>query len=159
MALALGLAMSLMACTATQQSAAVGTDFAHRATDVCRTALAAKQAWDAFPVASFDPTTPNPSALPVVADWLDEQVTPTFTAWEADLRDLGAPPTGQERWKAMLGPIHTIVQANADQVAAARSGDADAFAAATAVLQAAQAGLERAAAVVGAPACAEVHDG
>jgi hypothetical protein len=121
--------------------------------------VASKQAWDAFPVASFDPSKPDASALPAVATWLEDQVTPTFTTWEADLRALDAPPTGQYSWDAMLDAIHTIVHANAKQVAAAKAGDADSFAAATALLRTTQPNLEQAAAGIGAPVCAEVHDG
>ncbi len=137
----------------------MGADFARQASDVCRSALASKQAWDAFPVATFDPTKPDATVLPAVANWLEEQVTPTFTMWEAELRALGAPPTGQDSWNAMLDAIDTIVQANADQVSAAKAGDVAAFAAATAVLRTAQPELEQAAAAVGAQVCADVHKG
>jgi hypothetical protein len=151
--------MLLAACSQAGGTPAVGAEFAQRATDVCQVALESKQTWQPFPLASFDPAKPDRAGLAVVALWLEQQVTPTFTSWEVDLRQLGTPASGQDDWNALLGAVHTIVEANADQVAAAKASDVDAFAAATNVLRTTQPKLANAAAAVGAPVCADVHDG
>ena len=150
----------LTACsgeTSTQAPPAVGQAFAARATVVCQSALEAKQAWSAFPVPDFDPTHPDPSAFPEVAAWLEDQVAPTFEAWLNGLRALGVPPTGRQAWIDVLAAVERIVELNADQVAAAKAGDTEAFVAATNDLKATQIDLERATAAAGVAKCADVH--
>ncbi|MDP9302590.1 MAG: hypothetical protein M3P43_17105 [Actinomycetota bacterium] len=161
--LPLALVFSIVAMSAcsskssTQAPPAVGQAFAARATAVCQSALEAKQGWSAFPVPDFDPTHPDPSAFPEVAVWLEDQVAPTFEAWLDGLRALGSPPTGRQAWSEVLAAIERIVQGNADQVAAAKAGDTEAFVAATDDLKATQIELERATAAAGTTKCAEVH--
>ncbi len=152
--------ISLTACgsgLSSQAPPGVGQAFAARATAVCQRALEAKQAWSAFPASNFDPTHPDPSAFPEVAVWLEDQVAPTFTAWLDGLRALGVPPTGSQAWNDVLAAVEKIVQLNADQVAAAKAGNTEAFVAATNGLEETQIELERATAAAGVATCADVH--
>jgi hypothetical protein len=135
----------------------VGDAFAQRAAQVCDRALASKQAWAPFPVEGFDPTDPDPDAFPEVAAWLEEEVRPTFKAWLDDLRALGAPPSGSDAWDDVVAAVQRIARLNADQIAAARDGDAKAFAEATDGLGQTQTQLERATDDAGVPSCADVH--
>ncbi len=113
--------------------------------------------WSAFPAPNFNPNQPDPSSFPEVGAWLENEVGPTFDTWRDDLAALGSPPTGREAWTDVLTAVGTIAQLNADQVAAAKSGDVDAFVAATNGLQDVQSELERATAAAGVARCAEVH--
>jgi hypothetical protein len=157
-----GLATLLLSLTAAcgqtpGSSPVIGSDLAARATSVCEAALASKQAWAAFPVPSFDPTHPTASALPQVATWLQDEVSPTFDKWLSDLQALGTPGTGQQAWSGVLAAVERIVDLNAAQVAAAKSGDSSAFATATNDLRASKLELEAATAAAGVPRCADVH--
>ena len=153
--------ISLTACSSeppsNQTPSGVGQAFAARATAVCQRALEAKQAWSAFPAPNFDPTHPDPSAFPQVAVWLKDQVAPTFEAWLKGLRALAEPPTGRKPWADVLAAVEKIVQLNADQVAAAKGRDSEAFVAATNGLEETQIDLERATAAAGVAKCADVH--
>ena len=140
-----------------QTQSGVGDPFAARAIAVCQTTLEAKQAWSAFPVAEFDPNTPDPSAFPAVAVWLEDEVAPTFEAWLDGLTKLGTPPSGGESWSEVLSAVDAIVQLNADQVAAAKNDDVEAFVEATDGLHAIQLDLEHATAAAGVAPCADVH--
>ncbi len=137
---------------------AVGSTFADRALTVCRAALEHKRAWQPFPITGFDPGHPDAAKLAGVAAWLEGQVTPTFEGWRDDLRALGEPPSGRVAWDATVADIGRVVQLNAAQVDAARSGDADAFARATEGLRALQPELRTAAEDAGVATCAEVHE-
>ena len=124
----LSVTLALAACSSSAAAApGVGESFATRAASVCQTALEAKQAWSAFPVADFDPNEPDPAAFPEVATWLEDEVAPTFEAWLDDLTALGTPPSAQPAWSDVLSAIDTIVQLNADQVRAAKSADTEGF--------------------------------
>jgi hypothetical protein len=140
-----------------QTSSKVGDPFAARAQAVCQTALEAKLGWRAFPAADFDPSQPDPDAFPEVAEWLDNEVAPTFEVWLDGLTTLGTPPSGQESWSDVLSAIKTIVELNADQVAAAKRDDAEGFVVARDGLEAIQPELERATRAAGVPTCADVH--
>ena len=143
--------------SASEASTGVGDEFGAQALEVCQTALEAKRGWQPFPVPDFDPTEPEPSKFPEVSTWLVEEVTPTFVAWADGLQGLGPPPSGQEAWDEVLNAVEKIAQLNADQVAAAKSGDAAAFAAAAGSLHAAQDELVAATEAAGVPECADVH--
>ncbi len=136
----------------------VGAAFAARALAVCEAALADKKGWAAFPVSDFDPTKPDAAKFPQVAAWLEDEVAPTFHAWSEDLKALGSPPSATEAWNSMLAAIAKIARLNDDQIAAAKAGDVDAFAAATNGLAASQdEQLVSFSAKAGVPACADVH--
>lgn len=140
-----------------QTPSGVGESFAARATSVCQTALESKQAWSAFPVADFDPNKPDQSAFQEVGTWLEDDVAPTFEAWLDGLTALGTPPSGQGSWNDVLSAVDTIVELNADQVAAAKDNDVEGFVEAKDGLQAIQSELERATASAGVATCADVH--
>lgn len=160
---AMGLLLSISTLTAcsnepeAQTPSGVGDAFAARAMSVCQTALEAKQAWSKFPAANFDPNQPDPSAFPAVAAWLADEVAPTFEAWLDGLTELGRPPSGRESWSEVLSAVDSIVELNADQVAAAQSNDVEGFVAAKDGLEAVQPELERATAAAAVPTCADVH--
>jgi hypothetical protein len=112
-----------------------------------------------FPVTDFDPSQPDPSAFPEVGAWLKDDVAPTFEAWLDGLTALGTPPSGQESWSEVLVDVGTIVDLNADQVAAAQSDDVEGFVEAKDGLEAVQPELERATEAAGVASCADVHKG
>lgn len=154
------LIFAVTSCSSQSSSQAppgVGEAFAARATTVCQRALQSKQAWSPFPVANFDPAHPDPSAFPKAAVWLEDQVAPTFEAWLHGLRALGTPPKDRQAWNGVLAAVATIVQGNADEIAAAKAGDTQGFVAARDRLIAAQPALVRATAAAGVPTCADVH--
>ena len=87
MAIAAGLALSACASDGPRlgsaESAAapaVGTDFAARAIAVCATALQRVQDQGAFPYPDFNPTDPDLSKFPGIADYLATSVE-TYSAW------------------------------------------------------------------------------
>ncbi len=151
------LASGCGSASSSESPPAVGKAFAARATAVCERALGSKQRWSAFPVQNFDPADPDPTALPRVAVWLDGQVTPVLTAWLVGLRGLGQPSTGAKPWSEVLAAVAMIVQSNADQIVAARAGDAARFAAATNTGRSTNVELKQATAAAGVPKCADVH--
>jgi hypothetical protein len=154
----MALVVSISALTASSSKpSGVGDPFATRATSVCRTALEAKQAWSEFPVANFDPSHSDPSAFPEVAAWLEDEVTPTFEAWLAGLTALGTPPSGRKAWSDVLSAVESILELNADEVAAAKSDDTHLFVEARDGLEGIQPELVRATAAVGVATCADVH--
>jgi hypothetical protein len=137
--------------------AGVGEDFAARARHVCDQALESKEAWAPFPVADFDPTHPDASAFPKVADWLEHEVKPTFDGWLSGLEALGQPPDARDAWDGVLAAVGNIVDLNEKQIAAARTADASAFADATDALGQAQTTLVRVTDEAGVSSCADVH--
>jgi hypothetical protein len=142
-----------------EPAAAVGAEFAAKALAVCEAALNDRQGWAAFPIpaSDFDPNKPDTAKFPQVSAWLEEQVAPTFHTWLDDLKALGTPSSAPEAWNSMLVVVAKIAQLNDDQIAAAKDGDADAFAAATSALIATQDDLVSTSAAAGVPACADVH--
>ncbi len=116
------------------QSTGVGDEFASKALVVCAAALKDKHDWQPSPVADFDPSDPDASKFPEVSTWLAKQVAPTFHAWLSGLQALGAPPTAQADWNAVLATVKKIDQLNSDQITAANEHDTAAFSAATSSL-------------------------
>jgi hypothetical protein len=137
--------------------ATVGQGFANRALVACASALEHKQTWPPFPVSDFDPKHPEASKLPQVGAWLEEGASVTFTRWLESLKALGQPPTGGDAWADVLTSVERIKELNEQQIAAAGSGDTEAFAQATSDLAAEQARLVRATDAAGVSACADVH--
>ena len=79
-----------------------------------------------FPYRSFDPTHPDPKLLPKVGAYLAEHQA-AADAVPAQLRELGAPATGQAIWSQMLA-LATSSRAIADrQIKAAKASDVPAF--------------------------------
>jgi hypothetical protein len=151
---------SLVACgggSGSEAASGVGNVFAQCALAACHAALEDKQAWKPFPVRDFNPSQPDASKFPEVAAWLEGEVTPTFERWRDDLVALGDPPSGQAAWIDTLAAVEKIVQLNADQIAAAKSGDTQGWNSATQGLGSTQTDLVAATEAAGIAACAEVH--
>ena len=139
------------------QTTGVGDEFASKALAVCAAAIRDKHDWQPFPVADFDPSDPDASKFPEVSTWLTKQVAPTFHLWLSGLQALGAPPTAQADWNAVLATVKKIDQLNSDQITAANERDTDAFSAATSTLGSTQDELVVASKRAGVADCADVH--
>jgi len=149
-------ALSIAGCAGALAPAAVDSAFATRALAVCTTVMESKQAWAAFPAGSFDPTKPDPAKLTEVGGWLESAVAPTFTVWHDQTVALGQPGSGQEGWKAVVTGLDSNVTLVKAQIAAAKAGDAGAFASATRDLQASHAAFITAAKAAGVAACGDI---
>jgi hypothetical protein len=149
-------ALSLAGCSGAPAAAAVDGAFATRALAVCTTVMAAKQAQASFPAGSFDPTKPDPAKLAEVGGWLESAVVPTFTTWRDESVALGQPTSGQDGWKAVVTSLASNVTLVDEQIAAAKAGDAGAFASATRDLQANHAAFITAAKAAGVAACGDI---
>src|SRR6476661_9501713 len=106
---------------------AVGSEFSGKALAVCRAALAQKHAEGHFPYPDFNPTKPNPSQFPGVAQFFTKAVA-TYSTWLRQMRALGRPPSGQQAWADLLKQIGVQLQLHEDQRAAALRGDTTTFA-------------------------------
>jgi hypothetical protein len=140
-----------------QATAALGDEFAARATAVCQTAHDRKQAQGSFADPDFNPTKPDPAKLVAVAAFIDRGTT-IYAAWLHDMRALGSPPSGQEAWNDVLAAIDAQLQQHKHQHAAALAGDTKTFAEDFERGARARAAMQRAAKAAGLPACAAVED-
>ena len=148
--------LSLSGCAGQPAAAVVDSAFATRVLAVCTSVMESKQAWAPFPAGSFDPTKPDPAKLADVGGWLDSAVAPTFTTWRDQTMALGQPASGQEGWKSVVSGLDSNVTLVGKQIAAARAGDAVAFASATRDLQASHAAFITAAKAAGVAACGDI---
>ena len=128
--LVLGIVGGLTGCGGGEASSSsgVGESFRSKALQVCADALAEKRAEEPFPVPEFNPTKPDPAKLGEVADYL-EKTRQTYADWHQAMMELGEPPTAVDPWDSLLQAIGTHEHLTADQIAAARRGDVDQFAA------------------------------
>ena len=147
--------LSFVACWNGSDGPAVGTAFARRAVSACNDAKALKDAQGPFPYPDFNPTDPDPTKFPGVADAL-MKTDVTFTTWLEEMRALDEPPSGNEAWAALLDAIEAHVRINRDQIDAAREGDTARFAADYDEGVATQEALLDAATDAGVPECAKV---
>ena len=143
----------VIACGGSQPG--VPADFAAKALAVCQHAQDLKLAQGPFPVADFNPTRPDVTKFPDVAEALRKTAT-TWETWLAELEALGEPATGQEAWADLVAGVRSHVELNADQIAAAERGDAARFASDYHAGVQTQAEVLRAATAAGVAACAEV---
>ena len=148
--------LSLAGCAGAPATSAVDGAFATRALAVCTTVMEAKQAWASFPGGSFDRKKPDPPKLAAVGGWLESAVAPTFTTWHDQTVALGQPASGQDGWKAVVTGLESNATLVDKQIAAAKAGDAGAFAAATRDLQANHAAFITAARAAGVAACGDI---
>jgi hypothetical protein len=151
--LAIAVALGIAGCGSS--TPAVGQAFATSATAACAHALALKQAEGPFPVASFNPTKPDPAKLAEVAVFL-HLTDATFTTWVSELEALGMPPSGQAPWADLVAAAIVHRDNNRDQIAAAERGDTATFAADYHLGVATQAKFLAAANAAGVPDCAKV---
>jgi hypothetical protein len=133
----------------------VSPDFASKAAAVCQHAHELKLAQGAFPLPDFNPTRPDPTKFPTVAAFLRKTAT-TFETWLADMKELGAPLTGQAAWTDLVSAVERHVNLNADQIAAAERGDGATFSTDYSAGLQTQAEVLRAATAAGVPQCAQV---
>jgi hypothetical protein len=78
-----------------------------------------------FPLKSFDVRHPNPSDLPVIADYFSRYGGGAKVARGLDA--LGDPPSHVTEWHRLLGLIHAVTDNAAAQIAADRAQDVAAF--------------------------------
>jgi hypothetical protein len=83
---------------------AVGAAFATRAVAACHAAYAQKKAV-AFPYPNFNPTQPDASKFPGIAQYEAAHTVPAYKAWLREMQALGQPPTGQAAWADLLTAI------------------------------------------------------
>jgi hypothetical protein len=88
--------LSFVACSNGSDGPAVGAAFARRAVAACNDAKGLKDAQGPFPYPDFNPTDPDPTMFPGVADAL-MKTDVTFTTWLEEMRALGEPPSGTRR--------------------------------------------------------------
>lgn len=151
------LATATVACggAADSSPSALGAEFTAKAVAVCQHALELKRAQGPFPLPDFNPTHPDASKFPEVAQFLRKTAV-TFETWLGEMQALGEPPSGQAAWADLVDAIERHVELNADQVAAAERGDGETFTSDYHAGQQTQADLLRAAKAAGTPECAEV---
>ena len=150
------VSLSLAGCAGAPATAAVDGAFATRALAVCTTVMEAKRAQASFPAGPFDPTKPDPAKLAEVGGWLESAVVPTFTTWRDQTVALGQPASGQDGWKTVVTGLASNVTLVDKQIAAAKAGDAGAFASATRDLQANHAAFISAAKAAGVASCGDI---
>src|SRR5262249_33124779 len=128
--------------------------FAAKASTVCAAASVQKDRQGPFPDPSFNPTDPDWTSSPAIADYLGQ--TPSlFRTWERQMTALGQPSSGIEAWNDLLDAIHRHVVLARNQVRAAVDQDSAAFTADYQAGRETQDALKEAADAAGVPSCAE----
>ena len=133
----------------------VGQAFANKAVVVCKAARAQKTAEGPFPYPNFNPTKPDKSEFPGVAQYLMKTLN-TYRTWLGQMQALGEPPSGKSYWDDLLRAIASHVELNVDQIAAAQAGDSQTFSNDYYKGAKTQDALLHAANDAGVPACAAV---
>jgi hypothetical protein len=105
---------------------AVGAAFASKADALCKDALAQKNAQGPFPYPDFNPTQPDLSLLPSIAQSEAKTVT-IFETWLPEMEALGQPPTGQAAWADVLTALRSHLRIIVEQQAAALRSDGQTF--------------------------------
>jgi hypothetical protein len=155
------LPLAMVACGRTTNSGVsggsgppvVGTKFASRVKAVCQAALGQKQAQGQFPYPDFNPTQPDLSKLPGIAEFEATTVT-IFKTWQHKMLALGQPPTGQTEWADVLAALSSHLRIIVEQQAAALRGDGQTFTQDYYGGNTAQEEMVRAANAAGVPDCA-----
>jgi hypothetical protein len=103
--------------------------FIARANGLCQRAAAGLAALPPFPLASFDPLHPDPSALPTVAAFFTGAGDPRaiLRALDSDLRALGRPAGDRGVWRAALGALDRELIVMDEQDRAALGANVSAF--------------------------------
>ena len=152
---AIAMLLAFVGCSGSSDQPAVGKAFAARAVATCKRAKALKDAEGSFPFPDFNPTDPDESKFPDVADFL-MKTDATFSTWLEEMRALGEPPSGGEPWGRLLAAVAAHVRINRDQIDAALKDDPERFAADYDEGVATQEALLDAATDAGVPECAKV---
>jgi hypothetical protein len=127
--LAASMGLGVAACgssSAASPPPAVGAAFATGAVATCHAAYAQKKAV-AFPYPNFNPTQPDASKFPGIAEYEAAHTVPAYKAWLREMQALGQPPTGQAAWADLLTAIGAHVRSASEQQAAAQRGDSATF--------------------------------
>jgi hypothetical protein len=135
-------------------SSVLGKAFQSRAVAVCQRALAQKKAQGPFPYPDFNPTKPDLSKLPAIAQSEAKTVT-IFQTWQQAMVGLGQPPTGQTEWADVLKALDSHVRIITEQQAAAQNGDGKTFTKDYYAGNKAQDEMQRASDDAGVPVCAD----
>jgi hypothetical protein len=93
---------------------------------VCHAAYALKKAVP-FPYPDFNPSQPDASKFPGIAQYEAAHTVPAYKTWLSTMQALSQPPTGQTAWADLLAAIDGHVQNASDQQAAAQRGDTQTF--------------------------------
>jgi hypothetical protein len=154
---ALLLPLMMAACgggaAGSSQPPAVGTAFASKADAVCQEALAEKKALGPFPYPDFNPTQPDLSLLPSIAQ-SEAKTVKIFETWLPDMVALGQPPIGEAAWADVLAALRSHVRIIVEQEAAGLSSDGPTFTKDYYEGNRAQDEMVRAADAAGVPICA-----
>jgi hypothetical protein len=133
----------------------LGSGFRDNVVAACARSVAQHTAMGTFPLSNFDPTKPDPSVLPSIAEHLHrDQVR--YETLVSELTALGTPATGGALWSAVLDAAKQHATIAADQATAASNGDAATFAKDFTAGTAAQAAFLAAINAAGVPECAPV---
>jgi hypothetical protein len=116
----------LVSAACGSHAAVLGKAFQRRAVAVCQRALAQKKAQGPFPYPDFNPTKPDLSKLPAIAQFEGQTVT-IYQNWQREMLALGQPPTGQAEWADVLKALDSHVRIITEQQAAAQNGDGKTF--------------------------------
>jgi hypothetical protein len=152
------MGLGVAACgssSAASPTPAVGAAFATRAVAACHAAYAQKKAV-AFPYPNFNPTQPDASKFPGIAQYEAAHTVPAYKAWLREMQALGQPATGQAAWADLLTAIGAHVRSASEQQAAAQRGDSATFVKDYYEGAQTQADLLSAADAAGVPECASV---
>jgi hypothetical protein len=122
--LAIVLAVGTVACGS--GSPVLGSAFQSRAVAVCESALAQKKALGPFPYPDFNPTQPDLSKLPDIAQ-SEAKTVEIFQTWMHEMQALGEPPTGKAEWADVLNALGSHVRVIVEQQAAAAPSDGQTF--------------------------------
>jgi hypothetical protein len=149
--LAIVLALGTVACS--RGSPVLGDAFQSRAIAVCESALAQKKAQGPFPYPDFNPTQPDLSKLPDIAQ-SEAKTVEIFQTWMREMQALGEPPTGQAEWADVLKALESHVRVIIEQQAAAERSDGQTFSKDYYEGNKAQEEMVRASDAAGVPICA-----
>jgi hypothetical protein len=149
--LAIVLAIGTVACSS--GSPVLGTAFQGRAVAVCESALAQKKAQGPFPYPDFNPTQPDLSKLPEIAQF-EAKTVEIYQTWMREMQALGQPPTGQAEWADLLRALGSHVRIIVEQQAAAARSDGQTFTKDYDEGNKAQEDMVRASDAAGVPLCA-----
>jgi len=131
----------------------LGSAFEKRAVTLCESALARKNALPPFPYPDFNPTRPDLSKLPSIAQ-SEAMTVKIFQTWFQDMLALGQPPMGQEAWAGVMKALKAHVRIIVEQQAAAARSDGRTFTKDYYEGTKVQDDMERASEAAGVPICA-----
>lgn len=146
------LTLATIACSGSH-APAVGAAFATKVEALCQTALEQKRAQGPFPYPDFNPTQPDLSKLPGIAEF-EARTATIFQTWQQKMVALGQPPTGQAEWADLLDALSRHVQIIVEQHSAASRSDGQTFTTDYHEGNQAQDEMVRAASAAGVPDCA-----